>query len=126
MIWLNKAYFPAEIHSQPAVSYTRRCWKLLFPPPTRRAVLRRRRQRDLYLWTPFLRCGGEWVRCFWEYVLFRLPEGRQAKRQSFLDICTTSVLFRRNWQRKGSRFFLVFHRKTICTADVSISRAKGL
>jgi len=55
MIWLNKAYFPAEIHSQPAVSYTRRCWKLLFPPPTRRAVLRRRRQRDLSLWTPILR-----------------------------------------------------------------------
>ena len=36
--------------------------QLPFVSPARRAVLRGQRQRDLSLWTPFLRCGGEWVR----------------------------------------------------------------
>ena len=31
-----------------------------FGSPARRAVLRGQRQRDSSLWTPFLRCGGNW------------------------------------------------------------------
>ena len=40
-------------------NYTRERWSLPFDPPARRAVLRRRRQRDSSLWTPFhrLRAG---------------------------------------------------------------------
>ena len=40
-------------------NYTRERWSLPFAPPARRAVLRRRRQRDSSLWTPFhrLRAG---------------------------------------------------------------------
>ena len=42
--------------------YTRECWDLPFHSPTRWEVLRGQRQRDSSLWTPILRCGGEWVR----------------------------------------------------------------
>ena len=44
---------------RPIGDYTRARWRLPFDPPARRAVLRRRRQRDLSLWTPFhrLRAG---------------------------------------------------------------------
>ena len=44
---------------RPIGDYTRARWRLPFDPPARRAVLRRRRQRDSSLWTPFhrLRAG---------------------------------------------------------------------
>ena len=40
--------------------YTRVRESLPFGSPARRAVLRGQRQRDSSLWTPFLRCGGNW------------------------------------------------------------------
>ena len=60
---------------------------LTFPPPTRRAVLRGQRQRDLSLWTPFSRCGGDWRGKIVRSRFFGPPQRRRAERAAMAYFC---------------------------------------
>ena len=76
--WLAAAMIPPtwliRIWIPPALNDTCAHGSRPFAPPARRAVLRRQRQRDSSLWTPFLRCGGEWVRLL---LFIRTASSRQ-------------------------------------------------